>query len=244
MSGGFQGRTPPPGYTPPPPQVIQMLRQAFGLHQQGQLAQAETLYREALTIQPDNPDALHFLGVLESQRGRREAGLSLIDRAVKVNPRNTAAFYNKYKDIQVLLIRGASVVIDNAAEATIYGLEVDFEAQPTDALFLRGSLGLMENEFDEWSDDTGDFTDRKLRNSPEMTANFLAAYTADLGGNGSLRPWAEVQYQDEMFLDGLALAASACAPRCDRPLVEPKGHHNRLHRTAMGKQREDQRHKH
>ena len=123
----------------------------------------------------------------------------LADRRVRLN---TAAFYNKYKDIQVLLIRGASVVIDNAAEATIYGLEVDFEAQPTDALFLRGSLGLMENEFDEWSDDTGDFTDRKLRNSPEMTANFLAAYTADLGGNGSLRPWAEVQYQDEMFLDG------------------------------------------
>ena len=30
-----------------------------------------------------------------SQRGRREAGLSLIDRAVKVNPRNTAAFYNR-----------------------------------------------------------------------------------------------------------------------------------------------------
>ena len=95
MSGGFQGKTPPPGYTPPPPQVIQMLRQAFGLHQQGQLAQAETLYREVLTMQPDNPDALHFLGVLELQRGRREAGLSLIDRAVKVNPRNTAAFYNR-----------------------------------------------------------------------------------------------------------------------------------------------------
>ena len=95
MSGGFQGKTPPPGYTPPPPQVLQMLRQAFGLHQQGQLAQAETLYREALTMQPDNPDALHFLGVLESQQGRREAGLSLIDRAVKVNPRNTAAFYNR-----------------------------------------------------------------------------------------------------------------------------------------------------
>jgi iron complex outermembrane receptor protein len=130
-----------------------------------------------------------------------EVGLKtlLADRRVRLN---TAAFYNKYKDIQVLLIRGASVVIDNAAEATIYGLEIDLEAQPTDALFLRGSLGLMENEFDEWSDDTGDFTDRKLRNSPELTANSLAAYTADLGGNGSLKPWAEVQYQDEMFLDG------------------------------------------
>ena len=89
MSGGFQGKA------PPPPQVIQTLRQAFGLHQQGQLAQAETLYRDVLNMQPDNPDALHFLGVLESQRGRREAGLSLIDHAVKVNPRNAAAFYNR-----------------------------------------------------------------------------------------------------------------------------------------------------
>ena len=94
MSGGFQGKAPPPGFAPTP-QVIQTLRQAFGLHQQGQLAQAETLYRDVLNMQPDNPDALHFLGVLESQRGRREAGLSLIDRAVKVNPRNPSAFYNR-----------------------------------------------------------------------------------------------------------------------------------------------------
>ena len=80
---------------PPPPQVVQALRQAWGLHQQGQLAQAETLYRDVLRMQPDNSDALHFLGVLESQRGRREAGLALIDQAVAINPRNTAAFYNR-----------------------------------------------------------------------------------------------------------------------------------------------------
>jgi len=47
---------------------------------------------------------------------------------------------------------------------------------------------------------------------------------------------------DPMFLDGLALAARACAPRRDRPRVKPKGHHHSLHRTAMGEQREDQRH--
>lgn len=130
-----------------------------------------------------------------------EIGLKtmLADSRVRLN---TAVFYNKYEDIQVTLIRGATVEIDNAAEATIYGLEIDLEAQPTDALFLKGSLGLMDNEFDEWSDDTGDFTYRKLRNAPEVTANLLASYTAELGGNGSLRPWAQVQYQDEMYLDG------------------------------------------
>jgi protein O-GlcNAc transferase len=89
MSGGGNRKG------PPLPQAIQTLRQAWGLHQQGQLAQAETLYRQVLAVQPDHADALHFLGVLESQRGRREPGLSLIDRAVALNPRNIAAFYNR-----------------------------------------------------------------------------------------------------------------------------------------------------
>src|SRR5688572_8981775 len=50
-----------------------------------------------------------------------EVGLKtlLADRRVRLN---TAAFYIKYQDIQVLLIRGASVVIENAAVAPIYGL--------------------------------------------------------------------------------------------------------------------------
>ena len=95
MSGGARGMGPPGSPAQPLPQVIQTLRQAWGLHQQGQLAQAEALYREVLRMQPDNSDALHFLGVLESQRGRREAGLALIDRAVAVNPRNIAALYNR-----------------------------------------------------------------------------------------------------------------------------------------------------
>jgi predicted O-linked N-acetylglucosamine transferase (SPINDLY family) len=95
MNSGIAGKGPPPGYAPPPPQVIQTLRQAWGLHQQGQLSQAEALYRDVLKMQPDNADALHFLGVLQSQQGRREAGLSLIDRAVAVNPRSAAAFYNR-----------------------------------------------------------------------------------------------------------------------------------------------------
>ena len=48
---------------------------------------------------------------------------------------------------------------------------------------------------------------------------------------------------DEDALLGLALAASACPPRRDHPLVELKGHPNGLHGTAMGEQRHDQRHK-
>ena len=45
----------------------------------------------------------------------------------------------------------------------------------------------------------------------------------------------------QLCLDGLALAASPGPPRRDRPLVEPQGPHQGVHRTAMGAHREEQR---
>ena len=84
--------------SPPRPEVLlamQKLRQASALHQQGQLAQAEALYREVLAAVPNQSDALHFLGVLEIQRGQPDSGLALIERAIAANPRNVAALYNR-----------------------------------------------------------------------------------------------------------------------------------------------------
>jgi predicted O-linked N-acetylglucosamine transferase (SPINDLY family) len=71
------------------------LNQAFVLHQQGKLAEADRLYREVLTKAPNQPEALHFLGVLESQRGRYEQALALMDRAAKISPKNPAMLYNR-----------------------------------------------------------------------------------------------------------------------------------------------------
>src|SRR4029077_20426606 len=72
---------------------------------------------------------------------------------------------------------------------------------------------------------------------PDYAPLSLAAYLVGLH-------LAEVpRWLDQMFLDGRALAASACPPRRDRPLVAPKSPHHSLHRTAMGAHRYDQRHK-
>jgi iron complex outermembrane receptor protein len=129
-----------------------------------------------------------------------ELGLKslLADRRLRLN---AAAFYNKYEDIQVLLTRNAQVQIQNAAKATVYGLELDLETRPVDEWLIHSSLGLMHNEFDEWSDDLGDYTDRKLRNAPETTFNLLTAYDIPLSSS-KLTPWVEVQYRDTVFLDG------------------------------------------
>jgi predicted O-linked N-acetylglucosamine transferase (SPINDLY family) len=67
---------------------------AFEFHQRGDLANAESLYREILRKQPAHADALHFLGVLALQRGQQEAAADLIGRAITIDPANPASHYN------------------------------------------------------------------------------------------------------------------------------------------------------
>lgn len=71
--------------------IADLLRTAVDLHRQGRRQEAEALYRQALALQPDQPDALHLLGQLEHGRGRLAEALALFDRAVSVRP--TAAFW-------------------------------------------------------------------------------------------------------------------------------------------------------
>ena len=64
------------------------------LHQQGRLAQAETLYRDILEHAPDHFDALHLLGVVELQRNNPAEAVRLIGRAIKLNPNDATAHSN------------------------------------------------------------------------------------------------------------------------------------------------------
>ena len=99
---------------------------------------------------------------------------------------NTAVFYDKYKDIQVTLTEGTTIVVQNAAKATVYGLETDLEAAVTDHWTLQGSLGYAHNEYNDWHDSLGDYTDRKLQNAPEWTANLASAYEWHVAERGRL----------------------------------------------------------
>ena len=53
-------------------------------HQEGRLAKAGDSYQRILDAHPDQPDALHFLGVLRHQQRRSEEGLALIRRAISL----------------------------------------------------------------------------------------------------------------------------------------------------------------
>jgi predicted O-linked N-acetylglucosamine transferase (SPINDLY family) len=61
-------------------------------HQAGRLAEAEAIYRQILSHEPDHAPALHRLGLLAHQCGHQDEALDLIRRAIALRP-EAAEFY-------------------------------------------------------------------------------------------------------------------------------------------------------
>ena len=70
------------------------LELATGLHKNGLVDAAEELYRRILSAVPEQPDALHFLGLLRHDRGDRAEALELVGRAVALAPAYLDAINN------------------------------------------------------------------------------------------------------------------------------------------------------
>ncbi|MBP2315854.1 tetratricopeptide repeat protein [Azospirillum soli] len=66
--------------------IAEALALALDHHLAGRLAEAQVLYTRVLDAEPDQPDALHFLGVLAGQLGEHAVGLQLIGRAIDQRP--------------------------------------------------------------------------------------------------------------------------------------------------------------
>jgi outer membrane receptor protein involved in Fe transport len=74
------------------------------------------------------------------------AKMLLADGAAELN---VAAFHTTYEDLQVSLFAGnTTFVVQNAAEATSRGIEIDGRWQATDNLMLQASLGWLDFEYD------------------------------------------------------------------------------------------------
>ena len=71
-------------------------------HKNGELDQAETVFREILKLVPDHPGALHFLGVIARQCGNLGSAVQLIKKAIKISPNYYTAHSNlgqTYRDL-------------------------------------------------------------------------------------------------------------------------------------------------
>ncbi len=68
-----------------------MFESAFGLHQQGKLAEAERAYHEVLRQSPDHLDATYLLGIIALQTQRGELAVACFGKAIALKPDHTEA---------------------------------------------------------------------------------------------------------------------------------------------------------
>ncbi len=68
--------------------ITEAMQKALTHHRDGQLNEAEKIYRAILNTQPQNPDANHNLGALAMQIKQPKAALPFLQTALKSNPGN------------------------------------------------------------------------------------------------------------------------------------------------------------
>jgi protein O-GlcNAc transferase len=107
-----------------------ILEQATEHHLAGRAGEAEGLYREILASEPENPDALHRLGVLAMQKGEAAAAVRLIRHATQLRP--TA--------VNIWTSFGQALAADKRIDEAIAAFQRALEIRPNfpDALFGLG----------------------------------------------------------------------------------------------------------
>jgi predicted TPR repeat methyltransferase len=114
---------------------------AIGLHRSGELDGAEKLYHRIIEVAPDQPDALHFLGVLTHQRGKSEAALALIQKSIELAP-EAPSRHNNLGNVLVEMGR-----LDEAANA--YRQSINLWPEHADAYSNLGTVLKAQRRFDD-----------------------------------------------------------------------------------------------
>jgi len=125
---------------------------------------------------------------------------------------NAAAFYTEYDDLQVATITSSAVSLENAAQADIAGVEMDFSAAIGAYLDLYGSFGYLDATYGDFEGcpaggaiATTPLTNcdgQSLNLAPEYTASLGALFTYPLGNSlGNFVGGMDFSYRSEVFFE-------------------------------------------
>lgn len=138
---------------------------------------------------------------------------------------NGSVFYYDYKDLQVSTFQNGLTVLTNAADATVWGVELELNARPVPEFTLNASLGYLNAEYDEFLSPFGicpadatpaeiaggcngaapgearvfDLSGNTLQNAPEWKANANGTYSIDVANGGRVDLFGQVSFQSELF---------------------------------------------
>ena len=117
---------------------------------------------------------------------------------------NGAAFLYNYEDLQVFtLINSGGVpvsVLDNAADASIKGGELELVAAPVDDFNISLGLGYLDTELEDFEAGAGaDFSGNRLPLAPKWSFSGVADYTWRVKGGGAVTAQGSFSYRDDVF---------------------------------------------
>ncbi|MDP9127514.1 MAG: tetratricopeptide repeat protein [Pseudomonadota bacterium] len=119
------------------------LQAALDKHSKGDAATAATLYRAVLADDPQQPDALHMLGVIAQQAGNPNLALKLIEAALATKPDLALAWHNRCLVLRTLGRREEALLSAREALSTDPGL--------AEAWDMMGSILREQRHFAEAS---------------------------------------------------------------------------------------------
>jgi Flp pilus assembly protein TadD len=102
--------------------ATQLLRRAAALYARGNLPGAEDLCRRLLQLRPEQPDALHILGLIAWRRGDRQRAADEIRAAIASGPSRP----QPHNSLGVLLKEAGDLAAAEAAFRTAIGLQADY----------------------------------------------------------------------------------------------------------------------
>lgn len=142
-----------------------------------------------LKVAPDQTRAVspetatNFEGGIKSQ---------WLDRKLTLN---LSAFYQKFKDLQVQQIIGATNQLANAGKASNRGVELEMRLRPISNLTLMASGTWMDAKYDLYSRGSTNFAGTPLLFSPKLAGSLGLDYGLDLGSAGSLDFYTSFSYK-------------------------------------------------
>jgi predicted O-linked N-acetylglucosamine transferase (SPINDLY family) len=172
------------------------LQQAMDLAEQhlraGGLSEAEQLYQQILSVAPDQPDALHLLGVSLIRLHRPEEALERIQKAIAIDA-NRAAFHS---NLGVVL----SDLNRNAEAIAAYQKALQLNPQYAEALYNMANslrqIGEVEQAIQRYREALA------IRPDPDTHDNLL--YAMHLPAVNPAEIWREHQRWNELYAQPLA----------------------------------------
>ncbi|MEN8721298.1 MAG: TonB-dependent receptor [Alphaproteobacteria bacterium] len=158
--------------------------------------------------QPNRPDNLEFE---EETSTTYELGFKSewFEGAGRLN---VSSFYTAFKGLQVSAFNGVEFVVDNAADATVYGVEWEAMLVPLESVLLTASGAYTSATYDEFTGgpckvDTYqatvcDLSGDTLTGSPEWQLNFSAVYDGPVFNSPFIfHIGADTMFETESFIN-------------------------------------------